>query len=362
MISAIRQFLLAVVVITLAAPTSYAQTVTTYQYDSVGNRTGATNLFRLNDTQVCSTQPHSGIPTDRMIIFGRNLPPGNGAGITVTINGVSAQVLRVSTRVISVEVPVGAGTGSVVVTLPAAAPVDLGDFTFLDLSVDADGDCVPDALEPRMGLDPTLIDSDGDGVPDGDIDSDMDGLTNCEEVGLGTSPIHPDSDGDGFIDGEEVEFGSDPLDPDSLPIDPGGANIGEAVGPLFAIENVAIPFDPIGEAVGPLFAIENLAIPFDPIGEVVGPLFAIENLAIPFDPIGEVVGPIMAILNIAVPDDPISEAVGPMFSIENLAIPFDPIGEVVGPLLSIENLAPPPPNDIGEFVGPIFSIENQENP
>lgn len=319
--STTRYLWVSVVAVCLAAQTSFAQTVTTYQYDSLGNRTSATNLFRLTDTQVLSSQPRSGIPTDPMIILGRNLTPGDGAGVSVTINGVAAQVLRVSTRVISVEVPIGVGTGPVVVTLPAAAPVDLGDFSYLDLSLDADGDCVPDALEPRMGLDPTLIDTDGDGVPDGDEDSDVDGLTNCEEDALGTSMIHPDTDGDGFSDGDEVEFGSDPLDPASLPVDPTGANIGEVVGPVMAIENSAVPDDLLGEVIGPLFAIENFAVPQDEIGEVVGPLFAIENLA----------------------------------------IPFDPIGEVVGPLISLENVALPP-NDVGEVMGPVFSIENQGNP
>jgi hypothetical protein len=56
----------------------------------------------------------------------------------------------------------------------------------------------------------------------GDLDDDNDGLTNNEEVALGTNPSDADSDGDGVIDGDEVHlYGSDPLnidtDSDGLP-------------------------------------------------------------------------------------------------------------------------------------------------
>jgi len=45
------------------------------------------------------------------------------------------------------------------------------------------------------------------------IDSDGDGLTDSEEVNIGTDPNNPDTDGDGISDGDEVNAGSDPLDP-----------------------------------------------------------------------------------------------------------------------------------------------------
>lgn len=49
-----------------------------------------------------------------------------------------------------------------------------------------------------------------------DVDSDNDGLTDAEEIELGTDPDNPDSDGDGIKDGEEVnQTGTDPLDADS---------------------------------------------------------------------------------------------------------------------------------------------------
>ena len=48
-------------------------------------------------------------------------------------------------------------------------------------------------------------------------DTDEDGLTDEEEIALGTDPHNPDSDGDGFFDGDEVEEGTDPKDKDDFP-------------------------------------------------------------------------------------------------------------------------------------------------
>jgi hypothetical protein len=47
------------------------------------------------------------------------------------------------------------------------------------------------------------------------LDDDGDGLTNAQELAIGTDPFNPDTDGDGFPDGVEVEVGSNPLDPRS---------------------------------------------------------------------------------------------------------------------------------------------------
>lgn len=107
-----------------------AQTVvtTSYEYDSVGNRISATNLFRLTDTRVLSFSPSVALHGERVVIFGRNLPPGDGIEITVTFDGIVANIISVSTRVITVEVPQGAMTGPLVVTLPDSPPVDLGTF------------------------------------------------------------------------------------------------------------------------------------------------------------------------------------------------------------------------------------------
>lgn len=65
------------------------------------------------------------------------------------------------------------------------------------------------------------LDTDGDGLSDGEEvllgsdprskDSDEDGLTDWEEVKIyGTSPTNPDSDGDTYLDGTEVHNGYNP--------------------------------------------------------------------------------------------------------------------------------------------------------
>ncbi len=46
---------------------------------------------------------------------------------------------------------------------------------------------------------------------DAGADSDMDGLTDGEELALGTDPFNPDSDFDGANDGAELDQGRDPL-------------------------------------------------------------------------------------------------------------------------------------------------------
>lgn len=100
------------------------------------------------------------------------------------------------------------------------------------IAVDSDGDALPDDLELSTNLDPNNADSDNDGIPDGwetflgndpldpespldagtDIstDSDQDGLTNRTEFEMGTDPANPDSDLDGISDGDEVQVGTNP--------------------------------------------------------------------------------------------------------------------------------------------------------
>ena len=44
------------------------------------------------------------------------------------------------------------------------------------------------------------------------IDTDADGLDDCEEGFIGTDPLSDDTDNDGVTDGTEVDCSSDPLD------------------------------------------------------------------------------------------------------------------------------------------------------
>ncbi|UOY07815.1 gliding motility-associated C-terminal domain-containing protein [Muricauda sp. SCSIO 64092] len=103
----------------------------------------------------------------------------------------------------------------------------------IDCLLDADFDGLDDDVEIDLGTDPNNPDTDGDGIEDGqevnvdatdplddcdsvggtplgDSDCDMDGLTNAEEIDLGTNPFDADSDDDGLTDGEEVLVEDDP--------------------------------------------------------------------------------------------------------------------------------------------------------
>lgn len=90
-----------------------------------------------------------------------------------------------------------------------------------------------------------------------DVDSDSDGLTDAEEILLGTSPTNPDTDGDGLLDGWEVHgfheagfeeplaiYGADPLRKDIfIEIDwmetaSGDASTGASIAYLAAVDIV----------------------------------------------------------------------------------------------------------------------------
>ncbi len=109
------------------------------------------------------------------------------------------------------------------------------------LEVDSDGDGLTDAEELLLGTDPTNPDTDGDGISDGVevrlsalgldpkvpnvipnctaeelvTDTDGDGLTDCEEKLLGTDPSLVDTDADGMPDLVEFLQGTNYLKPDA---------------------------------------------------------------------------------------------------------------------------------------------------
>ena len=84
-------------------------------------------------------------------------------------------------------------------------------------SNDTDKDGINDLDEVKFsGTDPSLEDTDKNGIKDCDEDQDSDGLTNSEEIFLGTSCITADTDGDTLPDGDEVnKYHTDPLKADT---------------------------------------------------------------------------------------------------------------------------------------------------
>lgn len=114
-------------------------------------------------------------------------------------------------------------------------------------SSDSDNDGISDDIEKMIGSDPNKADSNSDGFSDGVelnlgynpagkgvlsksdlllaniagledkdgntviVDSDKDGITDRQELILGTSSFNPDTDEDGFSDAEEITNGFNPL-------------------------------------------------------------------------------------------------------------------------------------------------------
>ncbi len=67
------------------------------------------------------------------------------------------------------------------------------------------------------------------------VDSDGDGLSDAQEISLGTDELNPDTDGDGFSDGVEVASGSDPLNSNCTPLN--CRQSGEADSVAFSVLN-----------------------------------------------------------------------------------------------------------------------------
>jgi alpha-tubulin suppressor-like RCC1 family protein len=84
---------------------------------------------------------------------------------------------------------------------------------------DADGDGLTNVEELDLGTDPLRADTNGDGIPDGvsvamgrdpvSVDLDGDGFSNAEELARGLNPLSADTDGDGVNDALDAF----PLDP-----------------------------------------------------------------------------------------------------------------------------------------------------
>ncbi|MCB9690333.1 MAG: DUF11 domain-containing protein [Alphaproteobacteria bacterium] len=124
----------------------------------------------------------------------------------------------------------GAGISDGAEVIGGTDPLDVLDD---DPEADRDDDGLTDLEELEIGSNPSFPDTDGDGLTDGAevvtygtdplvTDTDGGGAEDGVEVAQGTDPLDPsddgifgDSDGDGLTDQEEREAGTDPFDPDS---------------------------------------------------------------------------------------------------------------------------------------------------
>lgn len=164
----------------------------------------------------------------RALSYGRNLATATAASLTATVDNATVVASATSSaRETETMVAIGAATADAANTATAVAATATA-FSLLNATAqaeasatsaaaatatweatDGDGDGLTNGEELSLGTDPTLADTDNDGLLDGQ-EIDRNGVPL-----LGTNPKNPDTDGDNCTDGEEIRNGTDPDNPDT---------------------------------------------------------------------------------------------------------------------------------------------------
>ena len=284
-----------------------------------------------------------------------------GANLTGAIFSFSPSGLAVS----NVSVASGGASATMAVTLSSSAS---GRFTLIGTNAAASSDpTVKLGFIEGSGAYNTLT------VPgsNANADPDGDGLTNAQEISLGTDPLNRDTDGDGYPDGLEVALGSDPLNPSSIPnTNPRSPFAGGVMSILNS--TLPAPTPPIMQAlVGPIFSVLNAASPASQPSSrfIAGPVFSVLNSTslAPTQPTTHLLtGPTFSTLNSIspAPTQPTTHALsGPTFSILNSTSPAPTLPTIktfASPIFSILNRVSPAPTTAIAMVqlGHVFSIFN----
>ena len=122
-------------IIALSCGLCWGQTTQTYQYDELGNREVAANQVRFTAARGFGVDPPFAVPGDRINIYGTAFPVDNPLGYSVSFNGTPGTVVSVSSRVVTVEVPMAASPGNVLLTLPDMTQLDVGAFLYYGLVI-----------------------------------------------------------------------------------------------------------------------------------------------------------------------------------------------------------------------------------
>lgn len=171
--------------------------------DSVGNTDAspATASFTVDttapDTQITSSPPNNTQQTSGNLVF--KSPDDANATFECSLDGATFASCDTPLKLSSLSV--GAHTFAVrAVDAVGNADATPASVSWTIKALDSDGDGLSDVDEIAIGTNPNDADSDDDGVPDGseispDQDTDGDGLINA---------LDPDSDNDGLFDGTEL--------------------------------------------------------------------------------------------------------------------------------------------------------------
>jgi YD repeat-containing protein len=170
----------------------------------------------------------------------------------------------------------------------------------------------------------------------GNVDSDGDGLSDAQEILIGTDPFNPDTDGDGFSDGVEVASGSDPLDPNCTPLN--CRRSGEVESVAFSVVNTTALISAPHEADSLSFSVVNtVAISAQP-HEADSAGFSVLNTVAPISAPHEADSAGFSVLNTVAPISAPHEADSVLFSLVNTVSGANPF-EADSVLFSVRNTA-----------------------
>ena len=254
----------------------------------------STNFFAVPGPVISSITPRGGLA-------------GTGGTVTVTGFNLAGSTFAFLPAFVPPAISVGTtqinAQGTSATLNIAAAGNALGRFTL----VATNGQGSSNAF-PTLGNSFSVV-----GLAAATMDSDGDGLSDAQEVAVGSDPFNPDTDGDGFSDAAEVMAGSDPADPACTPLNCGH---GQTTSVSFSASNFAGAVGPRPEVISLSFSLANARGASGPRPEVTSLSFSLANALGAAGPRPEISSLSFSLANFVSNQ---IEALSPSFSVVNQA-------------------------------------------